>query len=1249
MSSSFGHGMWRTLTIVALVLFMSAFVFGQTDLGSISGVVRDSTGAVVADANVKVTLTSTNAERTTTSNNTGDYRIQNLTPGTYTVVVTKSGFQTYKATLEVAVGGHTTMDASLTVGSGSTIVEVVAGAGTEVNTQTQEMSQLIDTQQMAQLPSLTRNPYDFVAVSGNVSNGDSTSNGEMAGQELAARGVGFAINGQRESGTEILLDGVENVSVFGVAVGQNVPIDGVQEYSIITNNFGAEYGRASGGVVNVTTKAGSNAWHGSAWEFNRLSAYTANTFNNVANDLPKGQYTRNQFGFQVGGPILKNKMFVSETTEFTRVRSNSIQTQEIFDPSFLALLPSNVQSYFSSFGTTALAPAGVASTWGGSNDGGWVGNFVGPDDPSNSCFFGQNSGKTACTNPMLNGNTLIADAQPVMDTVNFSVPFDAGGGSPQNTYTTVGRLDINLTDKTQMFFRGANERDVFFTGTSFYSAYPQYDVGGVNYNQSYLFSINHNFNANLLNNTKVSFTRYNSYNSYDAAQQSVPDLMFVTPTDPATGVSMSMPGLFNASEPGLGGLPFGGPQNTIQFEHDLSWTKGRHNMKFGGQFTYIQLNVAYGAYAQAVEQLGNTGAGSMLDLINNSGNENGSQLVTFEARVNPNGALPCPVDAWNELEGSTLAPGTLNYGQAGTNTCPTSSVVQPPLSAAAYARSYRYKDWAFYGQDSFRMTPRLTLNYGLRWEHFGVQHNNQQGLDSNFYLGSGANLEEQVRNGGVQLTQQSSTGQFWQNQWGTVGPRVGFAYDVFGDGKTSLRGGFGISYERNFGNVTFNASFNPPASAVISAKCPTNNSGCTTLITNNNAGPFGVAGNPLNLPPLSLRMPNPNIRTAQTQFWSLALQREVARNTIVELSYNGAHGVHLYDLENIDQYGSGEQYLGDPVLTSQTSPTSGAGCPFYNLDNLLAGQPFSECLTFANPQYSSINMRGSMGSSSYNALNLKFQTQNLHNTGLSLVANYTWSHAMDDISSTFSDSLQGGSGYVGSLGYTDPFNPKLDWGPADYDVRQRLVISPIWATPWYKSGHSLASEVLGGWTAVGVFTARTGVPFNVYDEDFVEIGYTIPRVAPSAATPTHVSSNPQADGVLGPNSYAALTVPAPANSTSGNPLLGFSDLGPFPSGMIGRNAFRGPGAWNLDTAISKQFKVTERVGMEFRAEGFNIFNHHNMYVFTPNLYFCGYACGDGTAPPPLVVDELKGGLNTFATGGNHDERRFGQFSLRVSF
>jgi len=1223
MSSLCGDKWWRSLLLAAIFAMTlgSIFAFGQAELGTIAGVVRDTTGAVVADATVTITNTATNAAKTTTTGSNGQYHMPQLTPSVYKVTVSKSGFQTYAATIEVAVGGHSTLDAQLTVGSGSTVVEVTAGAaGTEVNTQTQELSQLVDTQQMAQLPSLTRNPYDFVAISGNVSNGDATSNGTgaMAGQETSLHGVGYTLNGQRNTGTEILLDGVENISVFGDVLGEDIPLDAVQEYSVVTNNFGAEYGRASGGVVNVTTKSGSNSWHGSAWEFNRLSSYTANTYNNVANDLPKGTYTRNQFGFQVGGPVIKNKLFVSGSNEWLRVRSSSVQTEEVFDPSFIAMLPANAQAYFNAFGTNAAPSVGVASYWGqgGTTGGGWVGTFTSPTQ--NTCFFGLNSQNNGCYNPMVNGSTVIPNGQPVLDNTSFIAPFDAGGGNPGNQYDWVARADYNLSEKTQMFFRLGHERADLFNGTTSLSAYPQYDTGSLSTNQSYLYSISHTFNANLLNNTKVSFTRFNTATSFDSALTFTPNLMFVSPVDqisPSNG-TIQMPGLQNFSEPGAGGVPAGGPQNTLQFEHDLSWTKGRHNMKFGGQFTYIQLNYTYGAYNQAVEQLGTDAPTSMEDLVNAVGNPLGSQLAGngFTTRLNAEGALPCPLDQF----GNPVDP------------CPANSIVTPPLPAASAGRSYRYKDWAVYAQDSFRMTPRLTFNYGVRYEHYGVQHNNHQDLDSNFYYGPGVGLEQQVATGNVSLTQQSSVGQFWAPSWGTVAPRVGFAYDIFGDGRSSLRGGFGISYERNFGNVTYNASFNPPASAVLTATCAANTPNCGVVVTNNDLGPLGQAGTPqTSLPPTELRMPDPRINTAQTQFWSLDLQREIARNTIVDVGYSGAHGVHLYDVNNINQLGAAQVYLGaDPNIGNPE-------CNPSNQTSTLA------CITTPNSQYGPILNRGSRGSSSYNALNLKFQSQNLHNTGVSVVANYTWSHSLDDESSTFSDSLQGGSGDIGSLGYTDLTNPKLDWGNSDFDVRHRIVVSPIWETPWYKSGHSAMAEALGGWSLVGIFTARSGVPFNVYDTNNVFVGFTVPRLTPATEPTFQVSSNPAA---IGPNNFNLLTVPLPASFDPLNPTLGISDLGPFPAGMTARNAFRGPGAWNLDTAVGKKFRLTERYGLEFRAEGFNIFNHHNMYVLTPAALY-----GGGPTTTALQIVGLKGGLNNFATGGNHDERRFGQFSLRFTF
>jgi hypothetical protein len=1179
----------------------------QVETGQLAGVVSDPSGAVVAGVTVTVTNIATNAVRTATTSGTGSYLITGLEPSTYEVSVTSSSFQPFKGRAEVTVGGHVTVDAKLSVSANVSEVQVVGAGGVAVNTQSQELSQVVDTQQMSQLPSLTRNAYDFVAVSGNVSSGDNTTNNFNSGQNLSTRGVGFSLNGQRESGTEILMDGVENIGVFNDSVGNQIPLDGVQEYSVITNNFGAQYGRASGGVVNLTTKSGTNQIHGSAWEFNRLSAYTANTYSNDAANAaagaivePKGIYTRNQFGYAAGGPILKNKLFIFESTEWTRVRSSASETTETLDPAFISMLPANTQSYFKTYGTGVLPTSSTVTA----------------------------AQLAAAATPLIinpvNGTTPVPGSTPILDVINFQAPFDAGGDVPQNQYQLVGRLDYNLTDKTQMFFRGARQNQNEFTGSAFYSPYPQYDVGYNQVNQSFLYALNHTFGASIYNSAKISFTRFNDANSFNTAYTNTPSLMIDPATDPVTQGTIRLPGLENYGEPGEGGLPYGGPQNTIQPQDDLTWTKGNHSMQFGGQLTYIQLNVAYGAYAQAVEQLGATPQNSFDDLVNFAGNPGGSGLVAFDARVDPQGKLPCPVDIYGNLEQSP------------------SCAVTPPLTSATYGRSYRYKDYAFYAQDSWKATPRLTINYGVRYEHYGVQHNNHPSLDSNFYFGSGGTLEQQVRNGQVQIANQSSVGQFWAPRWGTPAPRVGFAYDLTGDGKSSLRGGFGISYERNFGNVTYNASFNPPASAVLSTVCAADTPSCAATVTNNDLGPLGVAGPASYLGPVELRMPQPNINVAQTQFWSLALQRQIAANTVVEVSYSGAHGVHLYDIENINLAGAGQAYLGDPLV-------SGSQCSNTGFINEQTGTP--ECLTRPNAQYSDINMRGSLGSSEYDSVNVKLQTQNVRNTGISLIANYTYSHSLDDISSTFSDSLQGGSGDIGSLGYTDLLNPGLDWGSSDYDVRNRLALSPIWEEPWFKSGHSLLGEAAGGWSLSGIYTQRTGIPFSVYDYSNIEDFYTIPRLTP--ATPITQYKVPKNPANEGGGVFNAMTLPVPANYTTPlNTTLGLSDFGPFPANMTGRNAFRGPGAWNFDVAVTKHFKITERVGMEFRAEGFDVFNHHNYYTNTTNLlydYTSAAAGGSGAPLTPLTVTELKGGLGSLATGGNHDERRFGQFALKATF
>ena len=1148
----------KMILLLAVFAVMVMPSLAQVESGTITGTVRDTTGASVSGATVTARNVATSASRSATSGDNGQYNITSLPPGMYEVTVTATGFAQFTSRVEVTVGGVATVDPQLSVGNQTTTIEVVAAGGVEVNTQNQELSQIINTQQMEQLPSLTRNPYDFVQISGNVSGGDRTASG--FDQNQTNRGAGVNINGQRSSGTEILLDGVENVETFSATVGEQVPLDSVQEFRVVTSDFDAQYGRASGGVVNVSTKSGTNAFHGGAWEFNRLSAYTANTFGNAVTGAPKGKYSRNQFGYDIGGPIKRDKLFFFQSTEWLRVRSNAVLQAYVPTPAAIAAAAPNVQAYFAAYGNTPFNFASLTDT---------------PAGP-----FGL---------------------------VNYNAPSDAGGGLPQNTHRIVGRLDFNATNNTQMFFRYALENLVDFNGADFSSPYPQYNVGDSQFNNQGLFTLNHSFGAPLYSSSKIAFSRLNLKSTYDPASQNVPELLMKAAPITIGQAPIQLPGLF-AQFAGAGGLPFGGPRNSLQIYQDFSLTTGTHTVRMGGAYNYQQLDMAFGAYAQAIEQLGTDQPSAFANFTSGS-------LALFQVAVNPQGKFPCHRD---------FATGQLIPDPNCTLTLPATS--------PSFARSYRYHDWAAYLEDSWKVRPRFTFNYGMRYEYFGVQHNNHQELDSNFYYGPGSNYFERVRNGQVETVPNSPIKALWNPNYGTIAPRIGFAWDVFGNGKTSIRGGYGMSYERNFGNVTFNVIQNPPnyASVPILAGTP---GAPAPVVTTDNLGPFAGAGGSVLLRPSSLRHVDQNIKTAQTQFASFAVERQIARNTVFAIEWSGAHGIHLYDISPSNPLGGGNVYLGD-------SPT---------------------VLTRVNSQFTGINTRGSKGASHYSGLNFRLQSQNLHNSGLSITANYTWSHSTDDLSSTFSDSTGGASNGIGNLGYLDPRNPRLDWGSSDFDIRHRLTVTPIYEVPFFKNSRGFLRQTLGGWTAVGIFTLRTGTPFTIFDSfnsANAGAGYGIPRYVPTGRVPRLSTGTPvqQTDSTTGlpVNQYTAMTLPE-SNETPFDPVLGISDFGPYPADMTGRNMFRGPGAWNFDMALTKSFALTERFRLELRAEAFDIFNHHNFYVVQTNLDAANFLTTDPTtgaivSQSPITVSLQKGGLGTNnVSGTNHDERRFGQFALRLIF
>ncbi len=1175
----------RYFALAALVPLTSAAAFAQIDTGQINGTVTDPSGAVLGNAQVTERNIGTNATRTITSTGNGAYVFTGLPAAIYEITVNSPGFQSLTQQVEVTVNGHATVDVKLSVGQGTEKVTVTAASGgAEVNTETQEVSQIVGQQQVAQLPSLTRNPYDFVAIAGNVSSGDASS--QNAEQNSATRGIGFNINGQRSSGTEILLDGVENIEPFADAVGQVVPLDTIQEYRVTTSNFTAQYGRASGGVVNVITKAGTNAFHGGAWEFNRLSAYTSNTYDNNAKGIAKGGYTRNQFGFELGGPIKKDKLFFYEGTEWLRVRSSANQSALVMDPAFIAASSPATQAFFAAYGKGQPAASNGVITA--------------------ASIASDKAAGIGLTSPVraLPGDT------PVFDKVSYTAATDAGGGAPQNTYYLNGRLDYNPTAATQIYARYALQKLSDFSGTDYNSAYSQYNVGDTNSDNSILLNVSHIFSPSVLTNTKLSFTRFNLAQSYDTSLQQTPTLfLFNNATYASTQVQT--PGFYSRTTGG-GGLPYGGPENTIQWNQDLTVSKGTHTMQFGGQVEYIQLNIAYGAYAQANNLLG-TAIGSGLN------NFLTGTVTTFSAAVNPNGALPC---ASNYV--------TLQLTQ--TPAC----TINLPATQPNFARSDRFHDWAAYAQDSWKATSRLTLNYGVRYEYYGVQHNNKANLDSNFYYGAGPGISNEVRNGQVLTVPNSPIKELFSPSYGTVAPRVGFAWDVFGTGKTAFRGGYGVSYERNFGNVTFNVIQNPPNYAVVQVR--------NQPLTSSNAGPLGAASGAVPLPPTSVRNIDQNIRTAQTQFWSAAVDQQLASNTVVSFQYVAARGLHLYDIKNYNELGAGNIQLGDPF-----TPPGSTGFNYSRPNN----------------QYSSINNRGSNGDSYYEALNVQFQSTNFHRTGISLVANYTWGKSIDDVSSTFSESNSASNG-VGNLGYLNPYNPGLDRGLSDFDIRNRFVLAPIWNTPWFKNQHGLKGEALGGYNVSGIYTVRSGTPFTVSDSSNslnAGFGQGIVRYTPTAGgqvplRATKIQSS-NFEGVA--NNFVIDTLPQalafgnPAYGPSPNSnftaaqaaAVGISDFGPYPTTMTKRNAFTGPGAWNLDLAVSKSFPIREGLSLEARAEGFNILNHANLYVNGPNNDVANFGYNDPNTGVPVqpVIEGKKGGVN----GGQYDERRFGQFAVKVNF
>ncbi len=1105
MKVSMKHMVARGFAIAIAALFLlvmvTASAVGQQETGQITGRVVDPQDRIVPGATVTVKSVGTGAERTATADDQGTYLVTNLQPGLYDVIVKSGQFAENTQRVQVTVGAKVSLETKLSTQAVAANVEVVASAGgVEVNTTDQTLSNIVTGAQVRELPTLTRNPYDLVGISGNVNQG---AGGRGAG--------GYAINGLRAASTSILLDGVENVDNFVAAVGQAVPIDSVQEFRVITGNFGAEYGRASGGVVNVATIAGTNAFHGTGYGFNRISRLASNGFNNNANGIARQVFTRNQFGYSIGGPIKQNKLFFFSNTEWIRVRSGGASVAWVPTSNLIAATAGVTKAFFAPYqlggssGTT-ISASGVVTAFGG------AAAFAPTPNAATNAFLA-----FATANP----NT------PVFQRITYSTPKDVGGGTPENEYQSVARIDYSISSKTQLYGRYALQNQVFAPGTNASSPFQGFSTGSFAKNQNFLLSLTRNISANFVSQSKLGFNRLNGGQPL-GDQPLVPTLyMNAGRTVTLQGIGIAFPGYLPFS-PG-NAIPFSGAQNSYQFNQDMSYTHGKHSWRFGGQIVHIRDNKTFGAYSYAVEALGNTNQESLSNLI--TGN-----LVQFSVAIDPGNRFP-------------------------------GALIPLPVGPPAFSRSNRYTEWAAYAADSIRYSSRLTLNLGLRYEYYGVQHNAQDPhLDANFYYGSGATYPLQVRNGSFSNVPNSPIGGLWKPDKNNFAPRLGFAWDMKGDGKTSLRGGYGLAYERNFGNVTFNAMFNPPNYGVVALTADSVTTGGDVpnlAVSIANYGPFSGTGPARLFTPVSARHLDQNIVNAYAHFWSLSFEHQLADNTLVSLEYSASAGRSLYSISDINRTGAGTALGVGNILNAVGAATSRL-----------------------NPFATSINSRGNLGRSDYNALIASLESNNFRKTGLTFTARYTYSGAKDNLSSTFSET-----GQTFFLGFTDTYAPGLDRGWADFDVRHRGVASFNYE-PRFLEGRSGASKhLLGGWSLNGTVTLRTGYPFTIYDCTFASS--TCARLEQSGPV-TINKSNPPDTGdansfTLVDLSGQTLRVPPGADKANYN-------YGPFPANMSARNAYRGPGAWDVTTGLYKKFHLTERFNLQLRAEVFNLFNHANLFT-----------------------------------------------------
>ncbi|MFQ5738301.1 MAG: carboxypeptidase regulatory-like domain-containing protein [Acidobacteriota bacterium] len=1041
----------RELIRVSLFVFLIATVpaLAQVSTGAITGVVTDTTGGVVPGVTVSATRTATGESRTVTTGDSGIYRFSNISPGVYTIRAELTGFKTIvNEDLEVTVGETRRVDLVLEVGEISEEIVVQAQAET-INKEEGHLSELVESAEIKDLPLNGRNAYQLAQLGPGVT----PTFGKVAQSSGSNAGDTFQVNGQRHRGNNYLMDGTDNnyVGIGGIPT-VTPQVDIIDEFRVQTNNFSAEYGRNAGAIINVLTKSGTNQIHGTIYEFHRNDALDAREFFDGSDKAPLVQHT---FGYTVGGPVVKDKLFFFTGYEGFRESSGEparfrAETQQLVD--FVnATRPNSIAAaLFNRFPLVGGTPT--------------TGDDLG--SPKEGVFEAGGP-----------------DGIPDIAEVNLF------GASKDRTNQFNIRIDSVLTDNDKIYGRFTRQTSV---GPPSIVRPSRDSVGSVK-EEAMTISETHIFSPTVVNELRAGWNLRKPDFDVQEGTFDVPTIS-ISGFSPDFGANSNIPQFFG--------------RHTYQVSDQLSWARGRHNLKFGFEYRKGQENSDFQASTRGVYSFD-----SIFDFIDDE-----------------------PFSQRNLIDPSTGLP-------TGT------------------PRHFRLNEWAAYIQDDLKLTPNFTLNLGLRYENFRPPFE-KDNIQSNIVLGTGSNIFERYANSTIERFLRGQD--IYEPDNNNFAPRFGFAWDPTGEGKWAIRGGYGISYNRIFMNITSNIKFNPPfgksVTASISNGLPISYTIPTTIAPGTAFG-FASRVNPNFL--------DPDLATTYVHSIFLGIQRELFGDWLVEANYVSTLGRKLYAQEHYNRF------TGDL------------------LDGSLDG---------INPAFNAAGDDFLTASITQSYHSGQFTLSKRFGGGLGFRANYTWSKNIDDDTDVFgADSEDSGAAVIEDR--------ILDRALSSIHVGNRFAANWVWELPWLQTSDSwFLRNVLGGWQLNGLLAFQDGTPATINADtssffsrtggvirgDFNGDGKTDDR--PNAGTFTSDDVKP-ANARFGsiftafsPTSNARLAFPRPEPGTNGN---------------LGRNTFFYDGFNSVDFSVFKNFRMPwfagEEATWQFRAEFFNLFNNVNTDSFEENI------------------------------------------------